>query len=281
MKSLRSKLIATTLAIVVVITAVLGIIALKSMNGNTRDTLEETFIPMAEQSAEIIDLTVENQQNAAYAIVNSKVFIEADDNAKLDYIENGLSDECREDFAIFDGSGNIIKSHGELSEHEKVLAAVDAAVSTGKPVSSEIEANNDDFVGYTIAVPDGEALYIALDYVKQYTNFSYELFTEPNRIQLRTEWGSRESATINKDTNVRIKGGIKSPILRPIEEGESVVILEEMETWTKVKTTDAMMGYVENKYLADRMTEEEIPVTDYEEPVYTSWVACDLCGEWQ
>ena len=125
-------------------------------------------------------------------------------------------------------------------------------------------------VGYTIAVPDGEALYIALDYVKQYTNFSYELFTEPNRIQLRTEWGSRESATINKDTNVRIKGGIKSPILRPIEEGESVVILEEMETWTKVKTTDAMMGYVENKYLADRMTEEEIPVTDYEEPVYTS-----------
>ena len=125
-------------------------------------------------------------------------------------------------------------------------------------------------VGYTIAVPDGEALYIALDYVKQYTNFSYELFTEPNRIQLRTEWGSRESATINKDTNVRIKGGIKSPILRPIEEGENVVILEEMETWTKVKTTDAMMGYVENKYLADRMTEEEIPVTDYEEPVYTS-----------
>lgn len=163
MKSLRSKLIATTLAIVVVITAVLGIIALKSMNGNTRDTLEETFIPMAEQSAEIIDLTVENQQNAAYAIVNSKVFIEADDNAKLDYIENGLSDECREDFAIFDGSGNIIKSHGELSEHEKVLAAVDAAVSTGKPVSSEIEANNDDFVGYTIAVPvvsDGKVINV-------------------------------------------------------------------------------------------------------------------------
>lgn len=125
-------------------------------------------------------------------------------------------------------------------------------------------------VGYTIAIADGESLYIALDYVKQYTNFSYELFTQPNRIQLRTEWGSRESAVINKDTNVRIKGGIKSPILRPVEEGESVVILEEMETWTKVKTTDAMMGYVENKYLADRMTEEEIPVTEYEEPEYTS-----------
>ena len=125
-------------------------------------------------------------------------------------------------------------------------------------------------VDYAISVADGDSLYLALDYVKQYTNFSYELFTDPNRIQLRTEWGSRESAIISKDTHVRIKGGIKSPILRAVEAGENVVILEEMETWTKVKTTDAMMGYVENKYLEDRMSEEEIPVMDYEEPEYTS-----------
>ena len=123
---------------------------------------------------------------------------------------------------------------------------------------------------YTIAVADGDALYIALDYVKEYTNFSYELFTEPNRIQLRTQWGSRDSATIKKNTNVRIKGGVKSPILRAVEAGEVVTILEEMETWTKVKTTDAMIGYVENKFLKDRVTEEEIAVTDYDVPEYTS-----------
>lgn len=123
---------------------------------------------------------------------------------------------------------------------------------------------------YTISVAEGDTLYLALDYVKQYTNFSYELFTEPNRMQLRTQWGSRESASIKKDTDVRVKGGIKSPILRQVKEGESVVVLEEMETWTKVKTSDALMGYVENKYLIDRVTEEEIPVTDYEVPEYTS-----------
>ncbi len=123
---------------------------------------------------------------------------------------------------------------------------------------------------YVIAIAEEEALYLALDYVKQYTNFSYELFTEPNRIQLRTEWGSRETATISKNTNVRVKGGVKSPILRAITAGESVVILEPMETWTKIKTSDAMIGYVENKFLKDQVTEEEIPVTDYEEPEYTS-----------
>ena len=123
---------------------------------------------------------------------------------------------------------------------------------------------------YTISIAEGDSLYIALDYVKDYTNFSYELFTEPNRIQLRTEWGSKDSASIKKVTNLRIKGGIKSPILREVAKGETVTIIEEMETWTKVKTTDAMIGYVENKFLKDRVTEEEIEVTDYEVPEYTS-----------
>lgn len=123
---------------------------------------------------------------------------------------------------------------------------------------------------YTIAVAEGDTLYIALDYVKDYTNFSYELFTEPNRMQLRTQWGSRDSASIKKDTNLRLKGGVKSPILRALTAGESVAVLEEMETWTKVKTNDAMIGYVENKYLTDRTTEDEIAVTDYEVPEYTS-----------
>ena len=123
---------------------------------------------------------------------------------------------------------------------------------------------------YLITVVEGDLLYIALDYVKDYTNFSYELFTEPNRIQLRTLWGSRDSATIKKTTNLRVKGGVKSPILREVSADETVTILEEMETWTKVKTTDAMIGYVENKFLKNRTTEEEIAVTDYEVPEYTS-----------
>lgn len=123
---------------------------------------------------------------------------------------------------------------------------------------------------YLITVVEGDLLYIALDYVKDYTNFSYELFTEPNRMQLRTLWGNRDSATIKKKTNLRIKGGVKSPILREVSADETVTVLEEMETWTKVKTTDAMIGYVENKFLKNRATEEEIAVTDYEVPEYTS-----------
>lgn len=123
---------------------------------------------------------------------------------------------------------------------------------------------------YVIARYEGDMLYIAADYVKEYANFSYELFTEPNHMQVYTEWNERQVAAIAKDTQVRYQGGIKSDILTDVYKGDEVVILEEMENWTKVKTKDAFIGYVENKRLEGQRTQTPIPVTDYVEPVYES-----------
>lgn len=125
-------------------------------------------------------------------------------------------------------------------------------------------------MAYQIARMEGDTLYVALDYVKLYTNFSYEAFTEPDRIQMDTKWGERSVASVSKNTNVRKKGGVKSPILRPVTEGEEVTVLEKMDKWTKVKTQDAVIGYIENKLLSGESTVEEIPVTDYVQPEYTS-----------
>ena len=139
-------------------------------------------------------------------------------------------------------------------------------VNLGESVYTTEEGSTD--AGYTIAYLENDTVYVALDYVKLYTNFSYEIYDR--HIQLTTKWGSREVATIKKDTAVRLKGGVKSPILRELTKGEQVEILEEMETWCKIKTDDSIIGYVENKRLTDKSTEEETPVTDYNAPEYTS-----------
>lgn len=123
---------------------------------------------------------------------------------------------------------------------------------------------------YVIARYEGDMLYVAADFVKEYTNFSYALYTEPNHMQVYTEWNERQVATITGDTQVRYQGGIKSDILTDVSEGDKVVVLEEMETWTKVKTEDAFIGYVENKRLSEKTAETPAPVTDYTEPVYAS-----------
>lgn len=123
---------------------------------------------------------------------------------------------------------------------------------------------------YVIARYEGETLYIAADFIKEYTNFSYDLYTEPNHMQVYTEWSERQVATVSKDTQVRYQGGIKSDILTDVSKGDQVIVLEQMETWSKVKTKDAFIGYVENKRLGELTAETPVPVTDYEEPVYES-----------
>ena len=131
-------------------------------------------------------------------------------------------------------------------------------------------AQGSEELGYTAAIWEGDTLYVALDYIKQYTNFSYQLFKDPYRIQLTTEWPSYEVASISKNTQVRVKGGVKSEILTDVQKGDQVSVLEQMETWSKVKTADSVIGYVENKRLTGIRSEQPIPVTDYQEPEYTS-----------
>ncbi len=122
--------------------------------------------------------------------------------------------------------------------------------------------------GYAVCQMQGEVLYLAAEYVKLYTNFAY--FVYDRHLQVYTQWGEKQTMEIAKDTQVRQLGGIKSPILREMEKGEVVEVLEEMEDWSKIKTSDAIIGYVENKRMTNRASETETPVTDYVAEEYTS-----------
>ena len=108
---------------------------------------------------------------------------------------------------------------------------------------------------YVISRYEDGVLYIEADFVQRYSNFTYELFTGPNRMQVYTEGGERQTAPVLKDTQVRYQGGIKSDILTDVSGGDTVVVLEEMENWTKVKTQDSFIGYVENKRLGEKSVE--------------------------
>ena len=114
----------------------------------------------------------------------------------------------------------------------------------------------------------GTKVYLAAELVKKYTNYGYTLYDK--RMQIYTEWGKKREATVTKDTQVRVKGGIKSPILREMVKNESVEILEKMEKWSKVKTEDAFIGYIENKCLSEESQVQETPVKDYTEEEYTT-----------
>lgn len=123
-------------------------------------------------------------------------------------------------------------------------------------------------LGYVPVYLENDTVYVAADYVKRYTDIAYEVFER--QVQLYTQPEGMNVADVRKKTAVRLKGGVKSPILRDLAKGEQVEILEEMETWIKVKTSDSIIGYVERKRLSDIREEEQPWETGYVEPEYTS-----------
>lgn len=132
----------------------------------------------------------------------------------------------------------------------------------GEEYSSYTVAGAENALSCPAALLIGEELYLSADYVKIFANFTYEYFAEPNRMLLYTEWGTRQYANITKDTKLRYQGGVKSPILKDLPEGEKVFVLEVMEKWSKVITEDALIGYVENKRLEEGEMMTQTPATD-------------------
>lgn len=119
---------------------------------------------------------------------------------------------------------------------------------------------------YTIVKVDANEMYLALDFVQKYTNIAFAIYEDPNRLLITDTWGSIQQAELKKGTQIREKGGIKSPIVAELEKGTTVTIIEQLEDWTKVITENGMIGYLKNKTLGE--IREEVISHEFQEPVF-------------
>lgn len=115
-----------------------------------------------------------------------------------------------------------------------------------------------------------DGMYIALGLVLNYTDMRADVFasSQIKRVFVDTDREAVNTAAMKKKAYVREKGGIKSAIVTELQQGDSVMVLDQMEKWSRVRTPDGYLGYIENRKLGDM--ESETPVSQFEEPVYTS-----------
>lgn len=149
--------------------------------------------------------------------------------------------------------------------------------TTAEELVTVYPGRSDYFIGndvtkenYEIIKIENDTVYVALDFVKKYTDLGYELYTDPYRIVLTTDWkNAKGRTTLTKDTQLRVKGGIKSPILAELKKGTEVIVLDSMDEWCHVGTTDGILGYVKNKNLKGEgkqaeFSEDQLPPHSYE-----------------
>ena len=120
---------------------------------------------------------------------------------------------------------------------------------------------------YEIVKVENDTVYLALDFVKEYTDMSLDVYENPDRAVIVTN-KEENHARVSKDTEVRILGGIKSPILTEISKSDDVVVIEEAGSWMKVRTVDGYIGYVKSNTL--EKAEKQTRKSEYEEPEYTN-----------
>ncbi len=131
------------------------------------------------------------------------------------------------------------------------------------------KGNDQTQAGYQIVKTIGNEVYVAAEYVEIFTDMTYETYEEPYRIVINNEWKTIETFTALKDTQVRYQAGVKSEIISYVEEGDTLIYMDEsFDDWTKVCTMDGFIGYVQTKKISEvgSMTLSN----DFEEQVYTN-----------
>ena len=98
--------------------------------------------------------------------------------------------------------------------------------------------------GRPIVKASANSAWIDLEFVKEYTDFTYSFYESPSRLVITNDWKEVTVCNLKKNVEVRLDADIKSPILSMAKKGSTLTILESDKKWTRVCTEDGVAGYV-------------------------------------
>lgn len=168
----------------------------------------------------------------------------------------------------------------DSNENLLLYTTTDYIVRT-EPSTADYYVGNKKITGDfgEIVKMDGDTALVNLEYIDMYTDFTYEVYSNPNRIVIEGHSREIQQVSVRKSGEIRVLAGIKSPILKTVEKGEALEILEDEGKWTKVRTKDGLVGYIKDKSLG-KVTRQQIVVEETKEEFVHRFVDGPLCMGW-
>lgn len=134
-------------------------------------------------------------------------------------------------------------------------------------------------LGHKAFFVEDDTVYLSLKLLEMFSNWNVDVYDGPSRAFVTTKFDGRQVAVAKKDTQVRYRGGVKSPILVDLAGGEKVYVLADYEDWLEV-LYQGVIGYVPTEALDEVQTVDE--KTPDREPVFSSIThEEDICLGWQ
>lgn len=124
--------------------------------------------------------------------------------------------------------------------------------------------------GKKIIYRDADAVYLSLDLIRKYTDVRLQIFDDGSqkRVFVENDFEPITVAEASWGAKIRLKGGLKSPIVTKVKRGDAVTVLEQYDDWSKVMTQDGHIGYMYNWKIKD--IHEETLKSDFSAPIYTN-----------
>ncbi len=157
----------------------------------------------------------------------------------------------------------------------EIIEADEQTTYQGAEVFLEKEAED----GETLDVDD--RIYVSLDYVAQYTNIQVDTYASPNRVFIRSQYGSTKYGTAKKGAAVRVDIGIKREVLTTLDQATDVWVIESQNGWSKVYVDGdvGVVGYIRNRDLTS--VETVMDNGPYEAEEYTRLASDEqVCLVW-
>lgn len=123
---------------------------------------------------------------------------------------------------------------------------------------------------YNIVRVKDSKVYVAIDYIEQYTALDYKKFDNPDRVVINYIYGENEKYnTVKKDTQLRYEPDTKSDILVDMDSGVKLRILseEDDEGFYQAMTEDGVIGYVKGDKLGS--VTEEMKTSNFKQEEYS------------
>lgn len=223
-RGIQSVILIVAVIIVIILIIIIGKLADKYTPTKERMSLDEYFA-LTEESTAAIVWNHELMPNQA-VIKDGALYL---DYETVKQFNSRFYWDANENLLLYTTASDVVSAEALSKEYR---------------VSKKKHAED-----YTIVYADADTAYVALDYIKKFTDLEYEFFEEPNRIVVKTDWSDDFVVGAKKKTQIRYRGGIKSPVLYDVGKEEQMILLKKGEDWHKVATESGIVGYVRAKKL--------------------------------
>lgn len=227
-------LIVLVMLVVMLAIATFAIWSVRYAPTSERTSIKEYYGISGDEAALFVNgKQVKGDNDEAVAEINNGNFY-----IKLSTVKDKLDDGY-----VYDSTEKILRY---TTDSEVISVNADDTYYTSGREKNEL--------GEPIILTKSDTTYLALDFVKKFTDITTATAKSPNRIVIEKAGYKKKAATLTRDTEARRFGGPKSKILADVKKGTAVTVIESYGRWEKILTDDGIEGCVKSSTVSTAKT---------------------------